>query len=195
MLSRYTAVIVFFPCIIILLFGEETIRLLFGAKWLPATRPFQILMIVTALRAVVGYWDPVFMNEGKTKVFLVAGAINSLLLPLTGYTLTRFYGITGMSIAVLLSMSLVVPFLVRQLKQVLDVGYIAVFREPLLVAGITLLAGRGLALVTSHSSTAVLLMDYLIIAVIYILLLLLLIPRLSRDALSFARAVSPGRFD
>jgi len=106
--------------------------------------------------------------------------------------LTRLYGITGMSIAVLLTISIITPFLMRKLKRVLDVRYILIFRDPLLVAGITLTAGWGLVWVT-HPVGGGFFLDFLAIAVIYILLVLMIMGDLGRETLTLVKTLLPKK--
>jgi len=147
MLTKYTAVVFLLPCVLMLLLGRQGVRLIFGEKWLPATVPLQIFMFLTALRAITGYWDPVFLSKGETRIMFVATAINSLVLPSLGYFLTRWYGIVGMSAAVLLTIFIATVILADKLRRLLRVGYAQILWRPSLAAGLTLLVALPVRLV------------------------------------------------
>jgi O-antigen/teichoic acid export membrane protein len=123
-LTRITAIIYMFPTIIVLVIGEELIEFIFGAKWLPATTAFQIFMVLTTLRAVVSYWDPVFWFYGKTKILFYMAIINSIVIVFIGYFATILYGIEGMSFTVLFSMLFVTPLIMYYLKKLINVSYV-----------------------------------------------------------------------
>jgi len=124
LLTKITAIIYLLPTLIILALGPPTIRLVFGEKWLPTTVPFQIFMVLTTLRALTSYWDPVFMAKGKTKILFRFAIVNAILIPLLGIPVTHRYGTSGMAMVVLMAIVLITPMAAWELKKILEVSYI-----------------------------------------------------------------------
>jgi len=133
-LTRLTAIIYMFPTIIVLVLGEDLIKFIFGAKWLPATTVFQIFMILTTLRAMTSYWDPVFLYYGKTKFLFSLTILNSVVIAGFGYLATRLYGIVGMSLVVLLSIMLITPIAGFYLKKLINISYVQILFKTILIA-------------------------------------------------------------
>ena len=133
-LTRLTAIIYMFPTIIVLVLGEDLIRFIFGPKWLPATTAFKIFMVLTTLRAVTSYWDPVFWSYGKTKFLFLLTILNSVFIAGFGYFATGLYGIEGMSLVVLLSIIMITPIAGSYLKKLINTSYAKILFEPILIA-------------------------------------------------------------
>jgi O-antigen/teichoic acid export membrane protein len=134
LLTRYTVVLFLVPCVLMLAFGPRIVSFVFGKEWLPATVPFQILSVVTAWRAATSYWDPVLVSKGITRPFFVAAAMNAVILPTAGYFLTLSGGISGMALAVLITVVITTPIQVIALKRTVEVSYRALLGRPLAVA-------------------------------------------------------------
>lgn len=133
-LTRLTAIIYMFPTIIVLVLGEDLIRFIFGAKWIPATTAFQIFMVLTTLRAVTSYWDPVFLYYGKTRFLFSLTILNSVFIAGFGYFATKLYGIEGMSLIVLLSIIMITPIAGFYLKKLINTSYVKILFEPIVIA-------------------------------------------------------------
>jgi O-antigen/teichoic acid export membrane protein len=138
-LTRLTAIVYMFPTIIVLVLGEDLIRFIFGPKWLPATTAFKIFMVLTTLRAVTSYWDPVFWSYSKTRFLFILAILNSVFVAGGGYFATKLCGIEGMSGAVLLSIMMITPIAGFYLKKLINVSYAKILFEPLLIAILLLL--------------------------------------------------------
>jgi len=133
-LTRLTAIIYMFPTIIVIVLGDELIEIIFGPKWLPATTTFQIFMVLTCLRAVTSYWDPVFWFYGKTKFLFSLTILNSIFITGVGYFVTKIYGIEGMSLVVLLSIIIITPIAGSYLKRLINTSYTKILFEPISIA-------------------------------------------------------------
>ncbi len=102
-LTKITAVFYMIPTTFILMMGEEIITFLFGAKWIPATTPFQILMVLTTLKAVTAYWDPIILYKGKTKIQFYMTIYGACSVSLLVYVGTLYHGIIGAATGILLA--------------------------------------------------------------------------------------------
>ncbi len=130
-LTKTTMYIYMLPTIVVLALGKDLIILIFGSKWAPATTAFQIFMLVTMLRAVTSFWDPVFLLFGKTKVLFTLTIFNSLIISILGYIFTINFGILGMSSTVLLTMLLIMPIAGARLKELIDTSYFHILKKPI----------------------------------------------------------------
>lgn len=182
-LSRYTALIFLLPCVVVWLWGQETVLWLFGGEqWLPATRPLQILMVVVFFRATFNYWDPVFMVKGKTHLMLWATVINAVILPLLGYLLTTFYGISGTATAVLATILCTTPFLAYHLVWQIRVSYWQVLYPPIGVALSSWVVGYWIRPYLIVHSLPTYLLTIGAITIIYALFTLFWLRQLPKDA-------------
>jgi O-antigen/teichoic acid export membrane protein len=139
-LTKITAAVYLYPMVLSLVLGENLIILLFGSDWIPATKVFQVFMVLTTFRAMTSYWDPIFLYYGKTQIFLMLAAINLTLIGGFGYFATLAYGIIGMSLVVLGSIIIVAPIAIHFLKNIIEVSYIKILGKQL---GVTLLLMMG----------------------------------------------------
>jgi O-antigen/teichoic acid export membrane protein len=131
LLTRSTAIVFMFPAIVTLVAGPDAVALVFGEKWLPATRVLQIFMVLIPLRAVMGYWDPVCLFYGKTKLMLVATVANAVFIAVLGFPCTRRFGIEGMAVVVLLSTILVAPFIAFVMHRLIQASYLKLLMGPM----------------------------------------------------------------
>ncbi|MCK4577731.1 MAG: oligosaccharide flippase family protein [Candidatus Marinimicrobia bacterium] len=105
-LSDITFILFLIPIVILFFYGETVIVFIFGDKWGPATPVFQIFTVVTAFRMIFGYWDPVVLYYGKTKIPFYMTIYGAISLTIFVSILTPRYGITGAAAGVLGSISL-----------------------------------------------------------------------------------------
>jgi len=102
-LTAITALIYIYPTIIILFYGGELIEIVFGEKWIPATTAFQIFMVLTTLRAMTSYWDPILLYTGKTMIQLYMTIYRVVMVSIFVYYLSRAYGINGAATGVFIA--------------------------------------------------------------------------------------------
>ncbi len=102
-LTQFTAVLYMIPTTFVLMMGEEILTFIFGAKWIPATLPLQILMVLTTLKAVTAYWDPIILYKGKTKIQFYMTVYGACSVTLFVYLLTLYQGIVGAAAGLLLA--------------------------------------------------------------------------------------------
>ncbi|MEQ9398240.1 MAG: oligosaccharide flippase family protein [Longimicrobiales bacterium] len=140
-LTRATAWLMLLPLLISTLFGAELIEAVYGAQWLGATLPFQLFMALVCIRAIFNYWADVYQAAGRTAPLLGLTAVNAVLITVLGIPLVTRYGVVGMAVAVLLTISTTVFVGTRYLKRLLDVRYADALMRP--VAALALCLGVG----------------------------------------------------
>jgi len=148
--TKLSAIAFLFPTVLLLAMGEPIIVLIFGEKWIPAVPVFQIFIVLSALRGITQFWDPVFLAKGKTKVFFLLSAINAILIPGIGYPMTIYYGIEGMALAVLFSIVVITPIAAYSLKKILSVDYFSTLRFAVMASVLTF--GLSITLVSVFGS-------------------------------------------
>lgn len=142
-ITKLTAYGMFLLAALVLVFGREIIIYIFDPKWLPSLVPFKIYMLVVAVRSCTVYWTTLHQSRGITKYQLVTVPVNLLSIVITGYYLTRWFGIIGMSLAVLLSIVLSVLFFVPAFTRIIlpTFRYGPVLLMPVGLSGIFVLLG------------------------------------------------------
>ena len=132
LLTRTTAIIYLLPTLLILVLGRPLIEIVFGEKWLPATIPLQIFMVLTSLKAIVSYWDPIILLKGKTKIFLWITCYRAPLTAVAVYILTLRFGIIGASMGTLIAYAIVVPLMARWVGKIFHLEY-SFLHKPIMV--------------------------------------------------------------
>lgn len=143
-ITKYSAFILLLPTAIVILFGRPTVKYIFGDNWLPATLTFQIFTFLVAFRGIFGYWAQVLIAKKKTKVLFLIMLQSALLLPPLGYLLTDKFGISGMALAVVLTILLTTPYMVINLKRIITVNYINLLAKIILSFSVVLIFGFGI---------------------------------------------------
>ncbi|MFT5367940.1 MAG: O-antigen/teichoic acid export membrane protein [Candidatus Latescibacterota bacterium] len=141
LVTRFSAIILFFPAIASLLWAEPIITMLFGDKWLPAIVPFQIFMGLIVFRGTFRHWANIAILKGKTNIFLIVVAASAVSVTGLVYWLTPIYGITGAAIAVVIAMIGISPIYFIWFKRILAVSYLPVIWKASLAAAVSLLVG------------------------------------------------------
>ena len=141
LVTRFSAVILFLPAIISLLWAKPIITTLFGEKWLPAIVPFQIFMVLIVFRGTFRHWANIAILKGKTNIFLTVVAASAISVTGLVYWLTPLYGIVGTAIAVTIAMIGVSPIYFIWFKRHFDVSYLPAIWKASVSAIITLFIG------------------------------------------------------
>jgi O-antigen/teichoic acid export membrane protein len=141
LVTRFSAVILFLPAIISLLWATPIITFLFGDKWQPAIVPFQIFMVLIVFRGTFRHWANIAILKGKTNIFLTVVAASAVSVTGLVYWLTPLYGITGTAIAVVVAMVGVSPIYFIWFKRHFEVSYLPAIWKACLAALITLFIG------------------------------------------------------
>ncbi|MFW6311877.1 MAG: oligosaccharide flippase family protein [Nanoarchaeota archaeon] len=128
-LNNDLVLIILFPVfIIILLYGEETVRIIMGDQWLYLTSTFQLLTVAFGVQAYFASFTPLLRAIGFPKFEFVFYAIKISLMLLLLYPLTNFYGIVGSGMAIMVSTLIAGPYIFYnvQRKIKLDVKHLII---------------------------------------------------------------------
>ncbi len=87
----------------IFILAREFAALFLGEKWMPMVPAMQILVLAGLLRAVAGISGYVFQGIGSPKIDTMLQMVRLLVLAVSIFPLTTQFGISGASLAVLLS--------------------------------------------------------------------------------------------
>jgi teichuronic acid exporter len=82
-------------------FGRDIIIFIYGMQWEPAIFPFQIIFIVSMIRAIIANMGYYFYSSGNTRPEVIGALISSILLVPSVYFGVTHYGINGAAVAVL----------------------------------------------------------------------------------------------
>ncbi len=166
--TKFSAVVLLLPCAIVLVLGEPIIKFIFGEKWLPALIPFQIFMVLIAVRSTAIYWTQILMVKEKTDVLLKITLQNAVVLTLLGYFFTEKFGITGTSVAVFLTIVVSLPYMTWQLKKCIEVSYIKILWQGGTAFFSVLIAGLLLQKAIPNPDFYVFLIEAALLSIIYI---------------------------
>lgn len=100
-ITNVMSIIYLIPTIVVLLFGEELITHIYGVKWLPAVKAFQVFFAIVLVKAIASNAGPLLHSEGNTKADLKLSIINFILIVPLVYIGTRYGGIVGASLGIL----------------------------------------------------------------------------------------------
>lgn len=123
------------------------IQVFLGERWLPAATSMQILFVVVALRCISRLWMPLYEAHGITRKHALPMAVTCGLILLGGSLGIPLGGIEGMSLGVLAGVGLGIGiFVPRNVRALLPgVSLARALAWPLVVAGLNLLVGAGIA--------------------------------------------------
>jgi O-antigen/teichoic acid export membrane protein len=140
LLTKFTALAYLLPAAMMLVTGRQVVQFLLGEKWLPATIPLQVFFLLTAFKATIGYWEPIVLVKGVTRIqfyLTMYGAVSTAVL---GYLFTLRWGITGMAVAVSLAAVIPMPVLEFMVRRWIGASYRTVLM-PLLIFCATVVLG------------------------------------------------------
>ncbi len=135
--TKYSFIALLIPCVIVIPLGTETIKFVFGEKWLPATRAFQIMTVTVAVRGSMAFVGHLYQSRGVTWPLLVITGINTVVLTGLIYPMTRHFGIDGAALCVLITVTASMPVVVYLLKRLMKVDYKRLFFLPAMAGALT----------------------------------------------------------
>lgn len=94
----------------IFLFVPEFTHYIIGDKWIDIIWPARILAVSGLLRSITATWGPYYKARGKPKYAFYKNVLRVIGIFSTIFWLTKFYGIRGTSISVLIGQSLAFSF-------------------------------------------------------------------------------------
>ena len=125
---RYVSMIAFPFSFGLFVFAPDILRLVFGAKWLPATDILRILAFAGMLKSLGSAIWPIFLARGKSKADLHVNLAQVVIFFVLIIPLALTFKLIGVGIAVLLST--IFSFLVGLIrtKHILRVSIFEIFR-------------------------------------------------------------------
>jgi O-antigen/teichoic acid export membrane protein len=124
--------------------GELIVTTLFGARWSPAALPFRILMLATAWRGIVGYYEPLMvLHDGRHILFRSTLAL-TLVLPAAVTALAIPQGIAGAATGVLFAAASTSFIPIVWARRHLGLSLDGVLRGPLIAFFVAASAGYAL---------------------------------------------------
>ncbi len=118
-----------------IIFARDMVLLIVGPKWLPMILPFQILLIFSGLRLISSSASNVFPALGKNHLISLIPLVYLTTLLLFIYPSTKWFGITGTSIAVLATAIIGGTISMITAARLLNINLI-VFVKPIIKAGL-----------------------------------------------------------
>lgn len=100
---QVTAFLSLLITVLIFIFANDFTRLFLGDKWLPMVPAMQILVLGGFIRSIAATAGAFFVAVGKPSIDTQAQLLRLITLSISIYPLTVYFGITGTSVAVLVS--------------------------------------------------------------------------------------------
>ncbi|HBZ86340.1 MAG: hypothetical protein A2509_10590 [Candidatus Edwardsbacteria bacterium RIFOXYD12_FULL_50_11] len=119
----------------VIIFAKYLVLLIVGPKWLPMILPFQILLVFSGLRLISSSAANVFPALGKNHLISLVPLSYLILLVLLIYPGTKWLGITGTSIAVLLTVIVGGSISIINAAKLLKISTL-IFIKPIIKAGL-----------------------------------------------------------
>ena len=122
------------PTIVVLIFGDELITIVFGIKWIPAAITFKVFFVIVMVKAIASNVGPLLHAEGNTKADLKLSIINFFIIIPIVYLGTLYGGILGASIGILIVVfiSVIIAYSMF-IKPMTGFGFLYYLWKPLLV--------------------------------------------------------------
>jgi O-antigen/teichoic acid export membrane protein len=95
---------------LILVLAPDFTRIFLGEKWMPMVSTMQVLSIFGLIRSIEAIAGPLFQAIGKPNIIVRLQLVKLFLLVVMIYPLTKYFGIVGTALTVILSNALVTPF-------------------------------------------------------------------------------------
>ena len=122
------------PTVVVLIFGDELITIIFGIKWIPAATTFKVFFIIVLVKAIASNVGPLLHAEGNTKADLKLSIINFFIIIPIVYLGTLYGGILGASIGILIVgfLSVIIAYS-WFIKPITGFGFLYYLWKPLIV--------------------------------------------------------------
>jgi len=126
---KYVSLISIPFCVGVIILAPDFLRIVYGDKWLPSVGVLRVLAIAGLLRSLNVCIGPIFIAVGKPKMDLKLGIYQIFTLGMLLYPLTKFYGLIGAGIAILISYSVLSIFEFKWGMRILNVKLYLIFKK------------------------------------------------------------------
>ena len=124
---------------LIFMLAPDFTRIFLGEKWMPMVPTMRLLTVYGLIRSIGATTGPVFQAIGKPHIMTKIHLVKLTLLLVMIYPLTKYYGITGAALAVVLNAIIVNPFADYLVIKNIE-AEVMEFVKPLLIFAILTLA-------------------------------------------------------
>jgi len=136
---KYSSIAAALLCSVMIPLADRIIEYIFGEKWLPATLPFQIFLVLVSARVAFGHWVDLCKAVGDTKILAKVSILQTSLFFILAPLLTLKFAIVGMSVAASAPLVFViVPISMWLASKRVSINYASLLWKPLVAAIITL---------------------------------------------------------
>ncbi|MDB9823141.1 lipopolysaccharide biosynthesis protein [Deltaproteobacteria bacterium] len=108
---------------------SEFTRIFLADKWLPMVPAIQILCFFGVTRSINAAMGQILFSTGNPKIQGVLSSIQLLIMIIIIYPLTRLWGISGTSIAVVIPNIIALILITKRIKELLDLRYKNILRN------------------------------------------------------------------
>lgn len=94
-----------------LLFSQFFVKYVLGEQWIIIVPALQILLLSGALRGIMNAWFPLFLLQNRVNWNFYINSFSTILMIGGLFVLSPIFGLLGASVAIFMSVALVMPFL------------------------------------------------------------------------------------
>jgi len=139
---RYISIIAFPFSLGLFIFAPDILRIVFGAKWLPATDILRILAFVGVFNSLATVISPIFLARGQSKADFQVGLAQVGIFFILVIPLAFKLRLVGVGLALLIST--VVSFFIGliRIKKIIDIKLLKIFQaiKPALLCSLLMLS-------------------------------------------------------
>jgi len=117
--------------IVIFFYGQYLIPFIIGDSWIPSVPIFKIMIAVVFVKGVFGFIDPLIVYYKDTSLFVKMSILYIAIMVPLGFYLSKYFGVSGMAIAMLLSSAVVAIISSFKLHQYNGINVIKFMYRPL----------------------------------------------------------------
>lgn len=132
--TKMTFMLFCMPVIVCVVWAPELIKLLYGARWLPAAEPLRIFVIVPLAHFTIIHFGDLYKTQGRTKepMYVILGQV--VLLAVLGYFCLKAFGLIGIAVALLVTELAPLPLISWMVNRFVSMSYISTLWRTALVA-------------------------------------------------------------
>ncbi len=128
-ICRVAATLIFPTLVGMAIIADDAVPLFLGAKWLPMITPLQVMSIVCLMRAFVDMVPPLLTSYGLPGRVLIYNLVSTTVVPSCMLLAVWQCGLRGAYLTWLVTLPLLSIFLLRHLRESLDIEILAFFKN------------------------------------------------------------------
>jgi lipopolysaccharide exporter len=117
----------------IFILAPEFTRVFLGSKWMPMVPAMQVMCLFGAMRSIADTFDPFYMAIGKPHIPVKIKFTELLIMAAIIYPFSKYLNIFGTSIAITLSLGIVLIVTIRIITKILETDFQDLFKFLLFV--------------------------------------------------------------